>query len=165
MYGVYEFGREWEHQLLLKSVAPALTFTPPPKCFVVFICLPSDNDSIPPPSASAPPLPKCLADRGRTFYLFIFLCSSLPSEARLILSISKLTAHFPILSSSLLCFIAQTYHHRGEKRETDFFPACQRYMGKLYVKLKTFLRMLSCDSSHKQNPEMHSSHCAWKHPK
>lgn len=46
----------------IKSVAPALTFTPPPKCFVVFICLPSDTDSIPPPSASTAPLPKCLAE-------------------------------------------------------------------------------------------------------
>lgn len=30
--------------------------------FVVFICLPSDTDSIPHPSASAAPLSKCLAD-------------------------------------------------------------------------------------------------------
>nr|XP_046272625.1 lymphoid enhancer-binding factor 1 isoform X2 [Scatophagus argus] len=33
-------------------------------CFVVFICLPSDTGSIPPPSASAAPLPKCLAEVG-----------------------------------------------------------------------------------------------------
>lgn len=32
--------------------------------FVVFICLPSDTDSIPHPSAFAAPLSKCLADWG-----------------------------------------------------------------------------------------------------
>lgn len=32
----------------IKSVAPALTFTPPPKsAFVVFICFSSDTDGIP----------------------------------------------------------------------------------------------------------------------
>ncbi|PWA30708.1 hypothetical protein CCH79_00009159, partial [Gambusia affinis] len=42
----------------IKSVAPALTFTPPPKCFVVFTCLPSDIDStpcfVPPPLRCRP---------------------------------------------------------------------------------------------------------------
>lgn len=51
----------------IKSVAPALTFTPPPKCFVVFICLPSDTDSIPPPSVSAVPLPTRLAEGEDSF--------------------------------------------------------------------------------------------------
>lgn len=81
--GVYEFVRE-RAPAFIKSVAPALTFTPPPKCFVVFICLPSDTDSIPPPSASTAPLPKCLAE-GETVSQ---LCSHWSTEQLKIHNIS-----------------------------------------------------------------------------
>lgn len=59
--GVYGFVTE-STSLLLKVWLRHSHSLHHRSAFVVFICLPSDTDSIPPPSASVAPLPKCLAE-------------------------------------------------------------------------------------------------------
>lgn len=155
---VYEFVCAWERErapAFIKSVAPALTFTPPPKCFVVFICLPSDTDSIPPPSASVAPLPKCLAEGGDSSTALLPVQHSTVKDIQhQLVTVSPV----PISSAALLVQVYLTGSEGGKKKKggMTFYLAYQK--DKDIVNAKHVLQVhlaslweLFCDRSHSGN--------------